>query len=228
MTKKRPSAKRSQNGRDKTKDSPATVVRGDRSAFPSGSAATILSAFAIFHLFAVFISFTRVVEPSAVHASVAGLLEPYLRPTHFSAGDRPVYLADGSPGERPHRMEFTEEPLAHADRAGEVRWTTIRGDWVAGVAASDRQARWLAEAAALAEAEQPGLVADLLLPVVRQTKNARAIRIVRLTTDLDDINAEPESPYVASVVRDQDRIWLVQLRPSRLSTMAAPRKGESP
>ena len=85
---------------------------------------------------------------------------------------------------------------------------------------SDRVARWLSTAATLAENEQPGMVAELLMPIAQLHPNVKAIRIVRLPTDLNDINAETESPYVARVIRRDDRVSLVQLKPARLSSQA--------
>jgi hypothetical protein len=179
-------------------------------------------------LIAILISFTSVVEPSGIHSRLSSLVHPYLRPAHFSADDRPVYLAHGDPSEQPHRLQTTTASITDIESFDTDQWRTVEPAGRAalssypGLAVSDRSARWLTTAAMLADNEQPSLVAELLLPIARQNPNVTAIRIVRLPTDLSDINASAESPYVARVVRSGDLISLVQLQPARLSSQAIP------
>ena len=90
-----------------------------------------------------------------------------------------------------------------------------------GFAESDRYARWLATAATLAENDQPGLVAELLLPVVQADTSIRAVRIKRLTTDLNTtLDESLPPPYVARIVRSAGNVSLVQLQPARLSAVS--------
>ena len=97
-----------------------------------------------------------------------------------------------------------------------------------GLAESDRYARWLSTAATLAENDQPSLVAELLLPVVRGDESIRAIRIARQLNDLDaTIEDSLPAPYMARVVRRGDSVALVQLQPERLSAMAPPKSSPS-
>ena len=189
-----------------------------RPAVPSSSIRSLLLLFAAFHLFAIFVSFTEVVEPSSIHTAISRLLQPYLVPTHFSADDRPVYLAHDEPQEQPHRLQISEVPLGEAAAQDAVPWQTVLPETSPGLAAADRRARWLATAATLAESEQPGLVADLILPVVQQQESVNAIRIVRLPTNLTDVHTDTSVPYVARVVRRGQRVSLVQLKPPRLSS----------
>jgi hypothetical protein len=179
-------------------------------------------------LLAITISFTSVVEPSGIHSRLSALVHPYLRPAHFAADDRPVYLAHGNPSEQPHRLQTTTASITDIESLGDDQWRTFEPAGEAassaypGLAVSDRRARWLTTAAMLADNEQPSLVAELLLPIVRQNPKLTAIRIVRLPTDLSDINTEEESPYVARVVRSGDLVSLVQLQPVRLNSQVIP------
>jgi hypothetical protein len=206
---------------------------------PSSGVRAFLSIWLPLHLFAIFISFSAVVEPSGLHASLQGLLRPYLQVTHFDADDRLVYLAHGEATERAHRLQVSTNEITNLEGgAGDQGWTTIgpRGKVVTtqagreivesfasrpGLAESDRYARWLTTAATLAENEQPGLVAELLLPVVRSDQSIKAIRIERLMNDLDSTVEESlPPPYMARVVRNDDRVALVQLQATRLSAVA--------
>ena len=152
--------------------------------------------------------------------------------THFGVDDRPLYLAYGNASERPHRLEVTRADLQHFD--SEVEWTNphfrendesrltiVRGPAAAaGLAISDRYARWLATAATLAETEQPSLVAELLLPVLGQDDSIRGVRIIRRPTDLASTLETEDTPYVARVIRGASEISLVQLKPTRLNAIA--------
>jgi hypothetical protein len=195
-------------------------------AFPSTGVRAGLSIWVCFHLTALFLSFTSVVEPSTIHARLAAVVHPYLTVAHFGADDRPVYLAHGLASEQPHQLQVTEEDLTDLREMENCQWRTLgaedltAGDASRGLAVSDRLARWLSTAATLAENDQPGVVAELLMPVAREFEDARAIRLVRLPTDLSDVNARDETPYAARVVRDDERVWLIKLNPERLSAHA--------
>ena len=192
--------------------------RGSDGPQPTVTLRRVLSFWLCFHLFAILVSFTSVVEPSAIHARLATLFHPYLRPAHFSADDRPVYLAYGEMSERPHVLQVSTQLQSDLGSVDSNEWQQVGPERYPGLAVSDRIARWLSTAAMLSENDQPGLVAELLLPVVQRNPDVNAIRIVRLLTDLDDVNAEPESVYVANVVRSAESVSLVQLNAARLSS----------
>jgi len=198
---------------------------------PSEAVKTYLSIGVAVHLLALAISFTAVVEPSSVQQRLSDLLQPYLRPTHFSADDRPVYLTHGGSDDQPHRIEVTTEPVAGVEASGDVKWQVIgpaeQGGFAStpGFAVSDRVARWLSTAAMLAENDQPSLVADLILPIVVNRSSVQSVRIVRYPTDLNDVNVGVSVPYLARVVRAKDGVSLVQLKEKRLS--AQPRFSHS-
>lgn len=187
---------------------------------PSSGVRTALSLWVSFHLFAILVSFLAVVEPSGVHSAVVRLIRPYLQATHFGADDRPVYLAHGNASEQPHRVQVSSEPLSDAESADSAKWEDAGPKGTAGLAVSDRIHRWAASGALLAETGQASLVAELLLPVAIENSEAESIRIVRFPTDLNDVLANPESPYVARIIREQDTATLVQLKPKRLSAAA--------
>ncbi len=197
---------------------------------PSTTVKTWLSIWVTFHLVAIVVSFTAVVEPSSIQQRLSDVLQPYLRPTHFSADDRPVYLTHGESDDQPHRIEVTTQRVTGVDASPGLDWRVIGPanadsfSSIPGFAVSDRVARWLSTAAMLAENDQPSLVADLLLPVVANEPSIQGIRIVRYPTDLNDINTGTTVPYLARVVRAKDRVSLVQLKESRLS--AQPRVSE--
>ena len=199
---------------------------------PSNNVRTWLSIWVCVHLIALFLSFTSVVEPSMLHARLSEFMHPYLMVGHFAADDRPVYLAHGSDSERPHRLQVTSDELREIDEVETCQWQSVgSGDYASadaspGLAVSDRVARWLATAATLSENDQPGVVADLLLPIAQHFSNAKAIRIVRFPTDLSDVNATNESPYVARIVRSNDAVSLIQMKPKRLSSQAVANDGE--
>ena len=151
---------------------------------------------------------------------------------HFAADDRPVYLAHGVASEQPHRLQITSDELTDMNDVANCQWQSVgSGDYESadappGLAVSDRVARWLATAATLAENDQPGVVAELLLPIAQHFPNAKAIRIVRFPTDLSDVNATTESPYLARIVRSDDSLSLIQLKPERLSSQSITTDGE--
>lgn len=208
-------------GGDPTAPSPPTDGSGPTVALRAG-----LSIWTVFHLFALFVSFVSVVEPSSLQRQFLSLVHPYLTLGHFGADDRPVYLAHGNESEQPHRLQVSFDEITQIDQTDRCEWTTIgAGDYEAseaipGGAVSDRVARWISVAATLAQSDQPGVVAELLLPIARHFPDAKAIRIVRFPTDLSDVTATEDSPYVARIVRSQDVVSLIQLTPKRLSSRA--------
>ena len=231
MSRRRTKTKQSVRDREPMdrSDRPAEVERagtgldGSPAAGPSTAVKTWLSIWVPFHLIAIGVSFTAVVEPSIVHQRLSDLFHPYLRPTHFSADDRPVYLTHGDSDDQPHRIQVTKQPVSGLDGSEDVDWRAVgpgeTGGFAStpGLAVSDRVSRWLATAAMLAENDQPSMVADLLLPVVTSEPGITAVRIVRYPTDLNDINTGITVPYLARVLRSGDSVSLVQLQESRLS-----------
>lgn len=205
-----------------TSPSQPTAPTSDSAARPSLRIRTVLTVWLCMHLPAILISFTGGVEPSTIHAQLSNLTHIYLRPAHFSADDRPVYLAHGNPSEQPHRVQVTTELVSDIDLVETHRWQTAGPDGAAGLAVSDRVWRWLSTAVMVGENDQPGLVAELLMPIVQQNPDVTAVRIVRLPfpADLTGINEETESPYVARVVRRDNGVSLVRLESARLSSQA--------
>lgn len=207
-------------------DSPDSDT-GPVSGFPSVNIRMWMSIWVSIHLAAVVVSYTSVVEPSSLQAKLVQFLQPYLRISHFGADDRPVYLAHGDALEQPHRLQVSSSK-GDARQFDDTDWRTIEGFGgraAPGLAASDRMARFLSTVALLSRNEQPSLVAELLLPIATEDAQLTAIRIVRLPTDLNDINVEVEAVYEARIVRKEDSVSLVQLREERLSTEARPVTG---
>ena len=232
MSRRRPPAKKRPPSSGKSADPSSSLPRdasvAERSltkATPSPAVRWVLSFWLVFHLVALVISYTGVVEPSSLHARLMTVIHPYVRPTHFAADDRPVYLTHGGSDEQPHRIQITARSVVEIDSAGEREWVTVGPGEREGLAAtpgfavSDRVARWLATAAMLSENDQPSMVADLLLPIAESEPKIQAIRIVRYPTDLSDVTAEVETPYVARVIREGGAIALVQLKERRLSSV---------
>lgn len=190
---------------------------------PSTTVKTWLSIWVAVHLMAITVSFTAVVEPSSLHQRLSEVLQPYLRPSHFSADDRPVYLTYGDADDQPHRIEVTTDRVTGVANSDDLAWRLVGPAETSGfastpgLAVSDRVARWLSTVAMLAENDQPSLVADLLLPVVAKQRSIQGVRIVRYPTDLNDIHVGVTVPYLARVVREQSKVSLVQLKESRLS-----------
>lgn len=224
------SDRRGQSVEQSKSPSQPTPPTSDSAPNPSRLVRTVLSVWLCMHLLAILISFTGVIEPSTIHAGLTNSVHAYLRPAHFSADDRPVYLAHGNPSEQPHRVEVTSELVTDIDQVDTYHWQSVGPGGAAGGAISDRVARWLSTAVMVAENDQPGLVAELLLPIVQQNPDATAIRIVRLPfpSELSGIAEESESPYLARVVRSGDRVSLVRLESTRLNSRAVALPNESP
>lgn len=192
---------------------------------PSQAVRGILTGWLGFHLLAILISFLTVVEPSSLQAGFMDLVRPYLQLTHFGADDRPIYLAHGNSDEQPHRIQVTSRPANQLqDEPGD--WQDAGPIGFPGFAVSDRVHRWTTAVALLADNEQASLVAELVLPLVEQDSSVTAVRVVRLPTDLSDINAEMETPYMARVVRRPNHVTLIQMNPARLSAQVI--SGDSP
>lgn len=106
------------------------------------------------HFFWVTTSLLSTVSPSGFVSQILAIGNPYLRATHSGVDARPVYLAHGDPNEQPLRWKVNDNELLP--------------DTIAGAGSDDRQQRWLATVALLAEQEQPSLVAELVLPVLQR------------------------------------------------------------
>ena len=198
-------------------------------AMPKVGVRTWLSLWVSFHLVAIAISYTSVVEPSSVHARLTQLLHPYLRAPHFGADDRPVYLTHGESLQQPHQLQITTAE-GNPDRIRESQWQAVDslgGNAQPGLAASDRMARYLSTVALLSDNEQPSLAAELLLPIVVKDNSITAIRVIRFPTDLTDVNTGITPVYQASVIRSDDSVALIQLRDQRLSAEALPVKDKA-
>jgi len=212
----------------------------DVALFPAPGLRSCLSLAIIAHLLAITVSFLAAVEPSATHLTLDGLLSPYLRMTHFGADRRAVYLAHGEPIEQPHRLQIRRrghdeggtDERGHDEGGTDEGWETIAPRGRAGLAAADRDGRWLATIASLGESNQAGIAASLLLPslerMMAEDDSGRPpiaqVRIRRLPTELTTVvdDALPP-PYVAAVVRHGERLDLVQVKEPRLNSLSSGR-----
>ncbi|WP_372898622.1 hypothetical protein [Stieleria sp.] len=192
----------------------------DSQALPSSTWTGLISAAILVHLFALFVSYTAIIEPSTTHSSLLDLLSPYLRSTHFAADGRRFYLAHATPDEQPHRLQFASAADGDTlviDR--QTEWTTIEPSGIAGLAESDRYGRWMGLVATLAQSDRPSLAAALLMPLVAADPSIEAVRIVRLPTQLTTAADDAAPPvYLARVVRDANEVRLVSIGAKRLST----------
>ena len=191
---------------------------------PTPRTMTLLSLFLVFHLLAISLSFFSVVDPSETQVRLLSLVQPYLRATRFGVDDRPIYLTHADRSEQPMRLQ-----VAKTFKPSEQDWRTIHPPGVPGLASSDRHHRWLATAVLLAESDQPGLVAELLLGFASDQPDIRSLRIVRLPTELTTIldDAAPP-PYVARVARAGDRVSFVHVPSAAHSSVAVPRAPDEP
>jgi hypothetical protein len=195
---------------------------------PSNSPGTwlkvALSLWLVFHLGALTVSYTSVVEPSELQGRWQQALQFYLYPTHFLADDRPIYLAHGDVSEQPHRLQITTvkpsaDPSLFRLPIDDPQWQTVEPPGIAGLAGNDRYSRWLSTAAILATNDQPSLVAELMLSVALKDPSITAVRIVRLPTQLTTTAADAlPPPYAAYVAKQNDTVALVQVNEPRLST----------
>lgn len=191
---------------------------------PQGGVLWLISVAIVVHLFALFLSYSAIVEPSSTHSSLLDALSPYLRSTHFAADGRPFYLAHGTADEQPHRLQFAsadDSKMLQIDL--QTRWTTIEPGSVPGLAASDRYRRWMGLVATLAQSDQPSLAAALLMPLVSADDSIDAVRIIRLPTELTTAAEDAAPPvYLARVIREDSGVRLVSVQSKRLTT--SPRK----
>ncbi len=229
MSRRRKPASQSSSSTSKSEnslpdDQAANTDEPGENAGPGSNLKILLSLWLIFHLFAITLSYTGVVGPSETHSQINEALQVYLRPAHFAADGRPIYLARGEASEQPHRLQTSRlKPLADANLFAlpidDSRWETVAPPGARGLGGNDRYHRWLSTAATLSGNEQPSLVAELLLPAVIDDTEIKAVRIVRLPTELTttaDDSAAP--PYAAYVARKNANVSLVQVVQPRLST----------
>tara|TARA_R110002049_G_scaffold72490_2_gene187206 strand:+ start:239381 stop:240226 length:846 start_codon:yes stop_codon:yes gene_type:complete len=189
----------------------------------------VLSFAVVTHLAALSLSLLGVVEPSETHARLLAAVNPYLRLTHFGADDRPVYLAHGDASEQPHRLQVRRED------DDDAKWQTIGPPHENGLAQADRYRRWLGTIANLAESDQPGLVAVLLIPEIERLteqgndRSIKQVRIARLPTQLTTVadDAQPP-PYLANVVYADRQVSLVQIKEGRLNAKPLGDSSEQP
>ncbi|MEO1526251.1 MAG: hypothetical protein AAFX06_12500 [Planctomycetota bacterium] len=198
---------------------PSVSGTPDQGGLPSVAVQALVSVLVVAHLVILLVSYTSIIEPSSTQASLIEKAAPYLRMTHFSADGRPFYLAHGNSDEQPHRLQVATLPKGVAATDSSIEWTTIEPAGTAGLAESDRYARWMALADTLAASEQSSLAAAILGPMVKTDASIDLIRVLRLPTMLttveDDANAVA---YLARVVRDGDATRLVSVQSRRLTT----------
>ncbi len=182
--------------------------------FARPAIARLVSIAIAIHLTAMALSFTATVEPSSFHRKLLSLLAPYQHTLHLDANQNTFYLAHGGTDEQPHRIQWTDS----LDPSGDD-WKPLVPETTAGLAASDRMARFLAAAAQWSDEERSSEVAALVRPFVLKEPNAIFVRIVRLPTELTTVvdDAAPP-PYVARVIRSPGSVDLVQIKPARFVT----------
>ena len=185
-----------------------------------------LSVLVVAHLLGLVLSYSAIVEPSATHTRLLEALSPYLRPTHFAADGRPLYMTHGTADERPHRLQFAILGDSHQSIDSVADWTTIEPKGMAGLAYSDRYARWVSLVATLAESDQPSMAANLLLPLVSSDQSIDLVRIIRMQTELTT-EFEPDVTYIARIVRNGDRTQLIAVESQRLTTSNRTAKGSN-
>ncbi len=208
---------------------------------PNPATQRLLLGLAVAHLGLLFLSYTAVVGPSAGHSRWLSVLAPLLRTTHFGADGRPYYLAQGTPDEQPHRLQFVSLPDNESELKldAQTQWTTIEPSGFAGFASHDHYRRWMRLVATLAESERPSLAAALLMPLVNNQSESDgpkidAVRIIRLPTQLTTAVDDAAPPaYIARVVRSVRKdggndVRLVSIQPTRLTTFSQADAGESP
>lgn len=167
------------------------------------------------HLLLVATSLLSTVSPSGLVSQILAIGNPYLRATHAGVDARPVYLAHGKPDEQPLRLQIDEDRLMPPT--------------ITGAGSDDRQQRWLATVALLAEREQPSLLAELVLPILKRPKasesaksfNGSKLSLIREPTILSDVLEDQAPPiYEARIIESEGTIAVVRLLPSRLTAIA--------
>ncbi|WP_404305686.1 hypothetical protein [Neorhodopirellula lusitana] len=204
---------------------------GDATALPRmGWRSRCLVLLVLVHLFLVWVSLCSSVQPSQWASSVLQIGHAYLQATHFGVDGRPVYLAHGKPEEQSLRLQLDG--------------VSLLPERLAGAGADDRQQRWLSTARLLATEEQPSLVAELILGLMRhQTSGSDdlaselmssvdlqdgqkdgqpvVVSLLREPTILSSVLDDQQPPaYQARVVVDEGRVALVRLLPERLTATA--------
>jgi hypothetical protein len=208
----------------------------ERSKLPSARIRFFISALVVVHFVAISLSMTAVVASSDTQARLNGWFQPYTMPTHFRTQGERLFLTAGEESESPLRIQVQRQSSARltsvsrvAERTSlDATWETIQPPGMKGLGANDRQSRWLASVMTLVNSESPSLVAELLLPMLRDDESITAIRIVRLSSDLsldyetfgelDDGTQLSAVPYTAVVVRRGESTSLVRVNEARLST----------
>ncbi|WP_143543673.1 hypothetical protein [Rhodopirellula sp. MGV] len=208
------------DGGESNSDTTPTFQSPADSPLPSPLVRNILGVFAVAHLVALFVSYSAIIEPSALQSSLLDTLAPYLRGTHFAADGRRFYLAHATPDEQPHRLQVAStKPRVPLTIDSQTEWTTVDPSGIPGLAAWDRYNKWMTLAATLSESDQRSLAAALLMPLIRADKTIGAVRIVRLPTQLTTAEQDAAGPaYLARVVRDGEQINLVSIESQRLTT----------
>lgn len=203
-------------------------VNANSPAGKSTAANVLISIALAFHLVAITLSYSAIIEPSSTHSGLLGRLAVYLRPTHFAADGRPFYLAHATPDEQPHRLQIASGRDGALEIDNQTQWTTVEPAGSPGLAASDRYARWMTLAATLAEADRPSLAAALLMPLVAEDDSIDAVRIIRLPTQLTTTVQDAAPPvYLARVIRETSEsgpasVRLVAVQSKRLTTYSRP------
>ncbi|MEM9367463.1 MAG: hypothetical protein AAGD07_15840 [Planctomycetota bacterium] len=214
-------SKRSQRRRKPvaSEESAAQVDCGDISpprVDPDGVSATAFDVtwpkrlcvlFALLHLSAIALSMASAVGTSTLQASLVGWADLYLRPMHFSVDDAPVFLASGMPTDQTLRLEVQAN-----QRSDPV---SLPPAFTPGMAADDRQQRYLASIVVLAEAGQDSLAAELLLPVIKdQVASGDKVTLRREPTLLTNaLQDQARPPYEARVIETSRGLQLLRIQP---------------
>ncbi|NND96901.1 MAG: hypothetical protein HKN47_06180 [Pirellulaceae bacterium] len=212
------------------------TLRGDMAAaansrdaiHPGRTLRTLLTIGLLVHFAAILTTLSSSVDASQIQSSLLSLLHPYLQATHFRVDGDPIYLSHGERSEQPLRLQFagvaqSQDASADGQTIREAtQWTSVGPLGVSGMAANDRYARWMSTLVTLAENDQPSLVAEMLLPLLRNNSSVYAVRIIRLPTELSTVadDALPP-PFIAKVNRQGDSVSLIRLAEERMSTMPA-------
>ena len=169
---------------------------------------------AVTHVFVICLSMANSVGTSSLQASVLGWADLYLRPMQFSADDAPVFLASGTETDQTLRLDF--QPKTQPDPV------PLTSEFTPGLAADDRQQRFLASISLLAEAGQDSLVAELLVPVIADRVEPGGTVTLRreptlLTNALQD---EAPPPYQARVIDSNLGPQLLRIQPKEQLAIA--------
>ncbi len=190
---------------------------------PSLLTRRMVTVLVVVHLVAIASSMLAVVGSSQTQADINRLLRPYTMATHFRTQGEPVFLASGESIENPHRLQILKSSRPDADLPNledDSDWVTIEPQGIGGFAANDRYSRLMGTVQTLVENLSPSLVAELLLPEVRQDPSIVAVRVIRLPTVLSlDEESQPEAIYLAAVSRAEDAVALIEIDEFRLRTM---------